>query len=150
MWRLLRLLPEVMDQPVYAPLRRFLRDDADCRKRYQLAERLADDVRPVPGVPRRLAGRMGRRPRSALPRDGGASLPLPPSQRWRAALWRAVLDDVKAMAAPIGAAPSSDGRAAVHDAFLRRAAALPDVRRCRGLHAPADRIRHFDAAAPVA
>ncbi|AOB33305.1 exodeoxyribonuclease V subunit gamma [Bordetella sp. H567] len=125
MWRLLRLLPEVMDQPVYAPLRRFLRDDADCRKRYQLAERLADvfDQYQVYRADWLAAWAAGH---DTLPRDGGADLPLPPSQRWQAALWRAVLDDVKAMAAPIGAAPSSDGRAAVHDAFLRRAADLPD------------------------
>ncbi|OZI67369.1 exodeoxyribonuclease V subunit gamma [Bordetella genomosp. 11] len=125
MWRLLRLLPEVMDQPVYAPLRRFLRDDADCRKRYQLAERLADvfDQYQVYRADWLAAWASGR---DTLPRDGGADQPLPPSQRWQAALWRAVLDDVKALAAPIGAAPSSDGRAAVHDAFLRRAAAWPD------------------------
>ncbi|ANN65155.1 exodeoxyribonuclease V subunit gamma [Bordetella bronchialis] len=125
MWRLLRLLPEVMEQPVYAPLRRFLRDDADCRKRYQLAERLADvfDQYQVYRADWLAAWAAGR---DTLPRDGGAELPLPPSQRWQAALWRAVLDDVKEMAAPIGAAPSSDGRAAVHAAFLRRAADLPD------------------------
>jgi exodeoxyribonuclease V gamma subunit len=125
MWRLLRLLPEVMDQPVYAPLRRFLRDDADCRKRYQLAERLADvfDQYQVYRADWLAAWAAGH---DTLPRDGGADLPLPPSQCWQAALWRAVLDDVKALAAPIGAAPSSDGRAAVHAAFLRRAEALPD------------------------
>jgi exodeoxyribonuclease V gamma subunit len=125
MWRLLRLLPQVMDQPVYAPLRRFLRDDADCRKRYQLAERLADvfDQYQVYRADWLAAWAAGR---DVLPRAGGAGLPLPEAQRWQAALWRAVLDDVKSLAAPIGAAPSSDGRAAVHDAFLRRAAALPD------------------------
>ena len=41
-WRLMRLLPSVIDQPVFAPLQRFLSDDADLRKCYQLAERLAD------------------------------------------------------------------------------------------------------------
>ncbi|ARP84949.1 exodeoxyribonuclease V subunit gamma [Bordetella genomosp. 9] len=132
MWRLLRLLPEVMDQPVYAPLRRFLRNDADCRKRYQLAERLADvfDQYQVYRADWLAAWAAGH---DTLPRDGGADLPLPEAQRWQAALWRAVLDDVKAMEAPIGAAPSSDGRAAVHAAFLRRAASLPDDARIPGL-----------------
>ncbi|CAM3594152.1 RecBCD enzyme subunit RecC [Bordetella sputigena] len=137
MWRLLRLLPEVMDQPVYAPLRRFLRDDADCRKRYQLAERLADvfDQYQVYRADWLAAWAAGH---DTLPRDGAADLggmrtELPASQRWQAALWRAVLDDVKAMDAPIGVAPSSDGRAAVHGAFLRRADALPDDAAVPGL-----------------
>ena len=41
-WRLMRLLPALQDQPDFAPLKRFLADDHDCRKRYQLAVRLAD------------------------------------------------------------------------------------------------------------
>jgi exodeoxyribonuclease V gamma subunit len=132
MWRLLRLLPAVMDQPVYAPLRRFLRDDADCRKRYQLAERLADvfDQYQVYRADWLAAWAAGR---DVLPREGAPGQELPEGQRWQAALWRAVLDDVKALDAPIGAAPSSDGRAAVHAAFLRRAAALPDDARLPGL-----------------
>ena len=42
LWRLMRLLPELLEQPEFVPLKRFLADDSDCRKRYQLAERLAD------------------------------------------------------------------------------------------------------------
>jgi exodeoxyribonuclease V gamma subunit len=125
MWRLMRVLPEVMGQPVYAPLRRFLQDDADCRKRYQLAERLADvfDQYQVYRADWLAAWAAGR---DTLPRDAGPDLPLPDGQRWQAALWRAILDDVKALDAPVGVAPSSDGRAAVHAAFLQRAATLPD------------------------
>ncbi|MCB1902498.1 MAG: exodeoxyribonuclease V subunit gamma, partial [Rhodocyclaceae bacterium] len=41
-WRLMRLLPMVMAEPVFHPLERFLADDADLRKRFQLAGRLAD------------------------------------------------------------------------------------------------------------
>ncbi len=41
-WRLMRLLPTLLLQPDFAALRRFLDDDGDLRKRYQLAERLAD------------------------------------------------------------------------------------------------------------
>lgn len=41
-WRLMRLLPELIDQPHFEPLQRFLTHDTDLRKRYQLAERLAD------------------------------------------------------------------------------------------------------------
>ena len=35
-WRLMRLLPGLLDQAEFAPLQRFLADDHDCRKRYQL------------------------------------------------------------------------------------------------------------------
>ncbi|MCP1327813.1 exodeoxyribonuclease V subunit gamma, partial [Halomonas sp. 707D4] len=41
-WRLLRLLPTLVKDPVFAPLARFLELDRDQRKHYQLAERLAD------------------------------------------------------------------------------------------------------------
>lgn len=38
----MRLLPALIERPHFEPLRRFLTDDSDLRKRYQLAERLAD------------------------------------------------------------------------------------------------------------
>ncbi|EGH17441.1 exodeoxyribonuclease V, gamma subunit, partial [Pseudomonas savastanoi pv. glycinea str. race 4] len=41
-WRLMRLLPELINQPHFEPLQRFLTDDTDLRKRYQLSERLSD------------------------------------------------------------------------------------------------------------
>ena len=40
-WRLLGLLPQLTDEE-YAPLKRYLHDDSDGRKSYQLALRLAD------------------------------------------------------------------------------------------------------------
>jgi len=41
-WRLMRLLPTVTSEPGYEPLARFLEEDGDLRKRYQLAEKIAD------------------------------------------------------------------------------------------------------------
>jgi len=41
-WRLLRLLPTLAEQEVFAPLAQFLEVDREQRKHYQLAERLAD------------------------------------------------------------------------------------------------------------
>ena len=41
-WRLMHLLPQLLQQNTFAALRRFLQDDGDQRKRYQLAERIAD------------------------------------------------------------------------------------------------------------
>ena len=41
-WRLFRLLPELKGRPDFAPLERFLAGAEQDRRRYQLAERLAD------------------------------------------------------------------------------------------------------------
>ncbi|WP_312226497.1 exodeoxyribonuclease V subunit gamma, partial [Stutzerimonas nitrititolerans] len=43
-WRLVRLLPALLQDQAFAPLRRFLADDADLRKRHQLAERRQVDA----------------------------------------------------------------------------------------------------------
>ena len=40
-WRLMRLLTQLGDEPVFSVLRRFLANDEDSRKRYQLAFHLA-------------------------------------------------------------------------------------------------------------
>ena len=42
LWRLYRLLPTLLHNEHFGPLRHFLADDVDGRKRHQLAERLAD------------------------------------------------------------------------------------------------------------
>src|SRR5690606_35193662 len=41
-WRLMRLLGNLKQEGVFQPLMHYLEDDADLRKRYQLAQRLAD------------------------------------------------------------------------------------------------------------
>lgn len=41
-WKLMRLLPDLLDLPAFAPLRRYLTEDSDQAKRYQLAEKIAD------------------------------------------------------------------------------------------------------------
>lgn len=42
LWRLMRVLPELLSEPDFASLRSYLTDDADERKRYQLCQRIAD------------------------------------------------------------------------------------------------------------
>lgn len=127
-WRLMRLLPQVMTQQAYDPLRRFLSQDDDLRKRFQLAGRLADlfdqyQVYRADWLATWAAGE------DSLIDARGQASPLPPEQRWQALLWRALLEDVTSGPAPgIG-----QGRAAVHTAFLRRAAAWPKNTRPPGL-----------------
>ncbi|WP_038183357.1 exodeoxyribonuclease V subunit gamma [Vibrio rhizosphaerae] len=41
-WKLMRLLPEMLDQAEFMPLRQYLTDDDSALKRFQLAEKIAD------------------------------------------------------------------------------------------------------------
>ncbi|WP_373508145.1 exodeoxyribonuclease V subunit gamma, partial [Thiocapsa sp.] len=131
-WRLMRLLPELLARPEYLPLRRFLQDDADLRKRFQLAERLADlyDQYQVYRADWLAAWAEGE---DVLIESRGGRIPLPDEQRWQSGLWRALLADVKAVSedAKTGGAGRREqgagiGRAGVHEAFLRRVSDWPE------------------------
>ncbi len=39
-WRLMELLPKLLDRTEFQPLQRYLQDDEDDSKRFQLAEKL--------------------------------------------------------------------------------------------------------------
>src|ERR1700754_4032138 len=115
-WRLLRLLPAQLEREAFAPLRRYLGDDHDTSKRYQLARRLADlfdqyQVYRADWLDDWAAGH------DVLGDDlRGTQRPLPDGQQWQAELWRAVLADVDAS--------QRDGhRAAVHARFMQAAMA---------------------------
>ena len=41
-WKLMTLLPQMLEQEAFAPLRHYLADDGDSRKCFQLASRIAD------------------------------------------------------------------------------------------------------------
>lgn len=41
-WRLMELLPKLLDRTEFQPLQRYLQDDEDDSKRFQLAEKIAD------------------------------------------------------------------------------------------------------------
>lgn len=123
-WRLMRLLPTLIHQESFAPLRRFLQDDAQMRKLHQLSERLADlfDQYQVyradwledwaHGRDQLITSRKGVRV-------------LQGQECWQPALWRALLEDV-------GAESMAQSRAGVHQRFMatlrtltRRPAGLP-------------------------
>lgn len=122
-WRLMRLLPRVIDQPVFAPLQHFLGHDPDLRKRYQLSERLADlfdqyqvyrsdwlkdwavgddQLRQIDGQPQVSAEKAQARE---------------PIVAWQAALWRLLIDD-------IGEDAIHSSRAAVHPRFIEAMQAM--------------------------
>ncbi|MBE9608728.1 exodeoxyribonuclease V subunit gamma [Chitinilyticum piscinae] len=93
-WRLLRLLPALLADPaqqaVYAPLARFLQDDADGRKPFQLAQKLADlfdqyQVYRADWLSHWASGQ------DVL---DDFTDPVPDEQRWQPALWRAIRADL--------------------------------------------------------
>lgn len=111
-WRLMRLLPALIDQPHFEPLSRFLTNDTDLRKRYQLSERLADlfdqyQVYRADWLEDWAAGR------HQLRNVRGEAKPLTPANCWQAELWRALLLDV-------GTEGMAQSRAGVHQRFIER------------------------------
>ncbi|MDI5891226.1 exodeoxyribonuclease V subunit gamma [Halomonas rhizosphaerae] len=128
-WRLMRLLPALLDSPTFAPLARFLEDDDDLRKRHQLAERLADllDQYQVYRADWLAAWAAGE---EVILTARGEARPLAEEQRWQAELWRALRDDILQAQGPEGLASS---RAAVHERFLEACQALDPASRPPGL-----------------
>ncbi|MEH3085786.1 MAG: exodeoxyribonuclease V subunit gamma [Xylophilus ampelinus] len=128
-WRLMRLLPELLADEAcdlgLTPLARFLDADADLRRRYQLAGRLADlyDQYQVYRADW-LADWADGRDTIRTSRRGVE--PLPEAQRWQACLWRALLADV-------GPEAARNGRAEVHRRFMEAVRALPDAPRPAGV-----------------
>lgn len=130
-WRLMRLLPELLDQPAYALLNRFLQDDADLRKRFQLSERLADllDQYQVYRADWLQTWENGR---DVLPTRRDENSPLKEDDLWQPDLWRVLLDDVAQSLTDPGL-EFHKGRAAVHEAFLAKAEQWPEGQLPSGL-----------------
>ena len=124
-WRLMQLIPQRMNDPVFRPLRHFLGEDPDMRKRFQLAERLADlyDQYQV-YRPHWLKAWAGGDDVIISPR--GDTRPLDDEQQWQTQLWRDVL-----AAMPEGQRTAN--RAAVHERFLQAARTLTPDTLPRGL-----------------
>ncbi|WP_089715850.1 exodeoxyribonuclease V subunit gamma [Halomonas daqiaonensis] len=128
-WRLLRLLPELLSRDDFAPLARFLADDDDLRKHHQLAERLADlfDQYQVYRADWLEAWAAGE---DVLIDARGQSHELDATQRWQPAVWRALCDDV---ATTQGQAGIDSSRARVHRRFLDAAESLDQTAPPSGL-----------------
>ena len=110
-WRLMRLLPTLLKEPVFAPLTHFLGDGCP-ERRLQLAERLSDlfDQYQVYRADWLTDWEIGR---DQLRRPNADPLPLAPDQLWQARLWRAVHESVPPM-------QRGSGRAAIHEVFVTR------------------------------
>lgn len=125
-WRLLGLLPQLTDA-VFSPLQRYLQDDSDGRKAFQLAQRLADlfDQYQVYRADWLQNWRDGK---DVLP--GVKLQQVPADQLWQPALWRVLQ---QALADKCGAEAYSSRADVHHKALsalragsLQRADLLPD------------------------
>ena len=112
-WRLLRLLPQHLDDTAFAPLRSLLGDVHDWRKQYRLAMQVADLFDQYQVF--RADWLEDWEHRNDVLRDGLRQrvTELPAAQRWQARLWRLLLDDVPAT-------QRTSHRAAVHRRFMQQ------------------------------
>ena len=93
-WRLMRLLPDCLDDPAFAPITNFLRP-GEPERLLQLAERLADlfDQYQIYRGDWLHAWEAGH---DVLTQPGKPDQPVPAGQQWQPSLWRAVLQDLTA------------------------------------------------------
>ncbi|WP_119153033.1 exodeoxyribonuclease V subunit gamma [Caldimonas tepidiphila] len=91
-WRLMRLLPQLLERPEFAPLARFLAG-GDLGRRLQLAQRLADlyDQYQVHRADWLGAWAAGQ---DLLARGNGEAAECPEDQRWQPLLWRELLAEL--------------------------------------------------------
>lgn len=120
-WRLMRVLPALVERSGFEPLKRFISRDDDQRKRYQLAERIADLYDQYQMYRADWLANWERGEDRLLDAHG-VEQALPEEQRWQATLWRELIADVSRTTRGETAceAMSNSGRAAVHEAFLKR------------------------------
>jgi len=112
-WRLMRLLPDLVQQPEFATLAHYLANDEQQRKTDQLALKLADlfDQYQVYRADWLL---LWQQQQDVLTDAQGLQQPLPEDCRWQPALWRAILADLQPQERQFS-------RAALQQAFLQRA-----------------------------
>jgi exodeoxyribonuclease V gamma subunit len=109
-WRLMGLLPGLLDRDSFRPLHQFLADDDDQRKRFQLAERLADLFDQYQ-VYRADWLALWEQDQRFLITPRGEQVALPEDQHWQAELWQALIADLPEYL-------RGSSRAHVHQAFL--------------------------------
>ncbi|WP_428772283.1 exodeoxyribonuclease V subunit gamma [Vibrio sp.] len=82
-WKLMQLLPQLLDRAEFAPLKRYLSDDEDGSKRYQLAEKIADI----------FDGYLVYRPEWIASWEAGLTVAeLGDEHPWQPILWQALYD----------------------------------------------------------
>ncbi|MBB1202891.1 exodeoxyribonuclease V subunit gamma [Enterobacteriaceae bacterium 89] len=91
-WKLMTLLPEMLAQEAFAPLRHYLADDGDKRKLFQLASRVADLYDQY----------LVYRPEWLTRWEAGELIEgLDEAQQWQAPLWKALVEHTEALGQPL-------------------------------------------------
>jgi exodeoxyribonuclease V gamma subunit len=145
-WRIMRLLSQLLTQPSFAPLKNYLgqaetegKGEASPmnRRAYQLAAQLAD---VLDGYQNYRADWLEdwANAQDQLRTQTGTATPLPAAQNWQPALWRALLADLAAdtevkAALDTDTQHSYSSRAKVHEAFMAKMATLPEGQRPAGV-----------------
>ena len=118
-WRLMRLLPQLIHTPPFLPLHHYVFTNQQCddRRLYQLALRVADQFDQY---------QVYRADWLQHWQDGHNDLPahetrLPDEQRWQPPLWRALLEDIREQQDAHGGHTTAAGRADLHTAFRQAA-----------------------------
>jgi len=111
-WRLLRLLPQHLDEAAFAALRALLGETGDWRRLYRLAMQVADLFDQYQVF--RTDWLDDWEHHNDVLRDSVRNrvVELPPAQRWQSRLWRLLLDDMPP-------AQRDSHRAGVHRRFMQ-------------------------------
>lgn len=112
-WRLLRLLPQHLDEAAFAPLRTLLGDTGDWRRLYRLAMQVADLFDQYQVFRGDWLDDWEHRNDVLRDHVRHRVTELPSAQRWQPRLWRLLLDDVPQ-------AQRDSHRAGVHRRFMQR------------------------------
>ncbi|WP_417861579.1 exodeoxyribonuclease V subunit gamma [Vreelandella venusta] len=116
-WQILTILPDVLKDPRFEPLARYLEEDPDTRKRYQLAERIADlfDQYQVYRADWLTAWEQGDDILTQGFLDSAArQQPLDDEHLWQPTLWRLLGDTI---AERLGEEARHSHRGAIHQRF---------------------------------
>ncbi|MFW5954818.1 MAG: exodeoxyribonuclease V subunit gamma [Guyparkeria sp.] len=127
-WRLLRVLrDQARSRSVFAPLTHYIEDDE--HRAYQLAARLADQFDQYQVYRADWLGDWADGNETLTDALGRGDEPVPGELQWQPALWRAVLDDLRANPPRTGTgepATGYAGRALIHRRFLEMTETLSE------------------------
>ena len=116
-WRILRKLPQWLDDPRYAVLAHYMGEDRNGIRAYHLAQQLAD---VLDGYQNYRSDWLSNWAKGVDHWERAQA--LPDSQAWQAAMWRDLLQDVQQHAPWSG---QFESRSDVHQAFIQSLHQLP-------------------------
>lgn len=121
-WRLYGLLPTLIDQPVYGPLKRFIEGEEPLIRTYQLAEKLADlyDQYQVYRADWLAHWEGGA---DSILSSSGFETALSDDDTWQSALWRAIYADIHTQRNQ----EANTSRSRVHTHFVEQAKRLSAI-----------------------